>query len=184
MADAAEQLMKFKNLIATGEPPLLGPKGRAGAASEEELSGKLTAFFASEKISPRVQPLLRGAALLWHDHLDASHTISQGIETREGSWLHGIMHRREPDYGNAKYWFHRVAPHDAFPELAGRVMELLKDDRTGVALRLIEKGEWKPFAFIDECERAEQRNNAALALTLRKIQAIEFDVLVANIFRS
>jgi hypothetical protein len=184
MPHAAEQWIQFKEAIATPELPMLGPHRRGGTKSEAEIIRSLDSFFSAQNIPEPRKPLLRSAALLWHDHLDESHTISQGIETRDGSWLHGIMHRREPDYGNAKYWFHRVAPHDTFPELTTRVMRLLANDRIGLATRLIEKGDWKPFAFIDECERAEQKKDAALTSTLRKIQAAEFDVLLKSIFHS
>ena len=57
---------------------------------------------------------------LWllYDFLDESHTISQSLDTLEGSYWHGIMHRREPDYENAKYWFRRVPVHPIHAELA------------------------------------------------------------------
>ncbi|MEM6561275.1 MAG: hypothetical protein AAF656_06725, partial [Planctomycetota bacterium] len=32
---------------------------------------------------------------LWHDFLDESHTISQGIDNQTGAFWHMIMHRRE-----------------------------------------------------------------------------------------
>ena len=172
----------FRQLIATPDLPRLGPQRRAGAKDAAELNRLLDSFFAGEQISSHLQPFLRSAALLWHDHLDASHTISQGIETRSGSWLHGIMHRREPDYGNAKYWFRRVGRHDAFPELTQRVTLLLQNGTSGLMERLIENGEWRPFAFIDECERAEQGRASSQAEALRRIQAAEFDVLVEQIF--
>ena len=37
---------------------------------------------------------------LWllHDFLDESHSLSQEVDTTTGSYWHGIMHRREPDY--------------------------------------------------------------------------------------
>ncbi len=189
MADATAQFAKFKQLIATAELPRLGPQGRAGTVTEEELARQLAAFFASEKISPRIQPLLRSAALLWHDHLDASHIISQGIETPEGSWLHGIMHRREPDYGNAKYWFRRVGQHEAFPKLAERVCAVAASRESAADQKLdgralTKRGyssEWDPFAFIDECDAAEQGKDEEIIFVLRQIQAAEFDGLVEHI---
>ena len=184
MPNADEPWFRFKEIIATPEPPMLGPQHRGGTKSEKEVLIQLESFFSERMTPQQARPLLRSAALLWHDHLDASHTISQGIETRDGSWLHGIMHRREPDYGNAKYWFRRVAPHDAFPELAECVTALLQNDAAELSHRLIANGEWKPFAFIDECEQAERTNDAPLSSMLRKIQAVEFDVLVQHIFQS
>src|SRR5262245_25063275 len=50
------------------------------------------------------QACLAGLWLLAND-LNASHRISQELETPEGSYWHAVMHRREGDYGNAKYWF-------------------------------------------------------------------------------
>jgi hypothetical protein len=52
---------------------------------------------------------------LWlrFDFLDASHTISQEIETPTGSAWHAIMHRREGDFGNSIYWWRRVGKHPA-----------------------------------------------------------------------
>jgi hypothetical protein len=166
MSSAADQLAKFKAVIATPEVPMLGPQHRPGTVNEADLLRRLESAFDSSDIPERARPLLRSAALLWHDHLAASHTISQDIETRDGSWLHGIMHRREPDYGNAKYWFRRVGQHSAFPKLA---------ERAG------RKG-WDAFGFIDECEAAEQGHDAAATARLRQIQAAEFDVLFEHIF--
>jgi len=38
---------------------------------------------------------------------DAAHEIVQGIELPIASYLHGILHRAEGDYSNARYWFIR-----------------------------------------------------------------------------
>src|SRR5437868_5279501 len=54
---------------------------------------------------------------LYHNFLDESHAISQDLDTVEGSYWHALMHRREPDYSNAKYWFRRVRDHAIFNEL-------------------------------------------------------------------
>jgi hypothetical protein len=187
MAKAAEQFARFKTLIVTADyPPALGPHRRIGTLEEHELRPRLDDFFAREKISQAIQPLLRSAALLWHDHLDASHTISQGIETREGSWLHGIMHRREPDYGNAKYWFHRVGKHPAFEQLARRAQALVADREFNTAALPPTHfdGAWDADKFIDDCERCGMSQDLELDEVLCWVQDAEFDVLVEHIFQN
>src|SRR5262245_22671296 len=56
---------------------------------------------------------------LWpyHNFLAESDRLSQDIETRSGSFWHAVMHRREGDFENAKYWFRRVGKHPAFARL-------------------------------------------------------------------
>ena len=56
---------------------------------------------------------------------DESHELSQGIEPGEGSYWHAILHRREPDYSNSKYWLRRVGGHPIFADLATTGTRLL-----------------------------------------------------------
>ena len=78
-------------------------------------------LFRQTSLPAARQELLRCVVLLWHDHHEAVHEICQQIETPDGSWLHGLLHRREPDYGNARYWFRRVGVHPGFSTLAEKV---------------------------------------------------------------
>lgn len=48
---------------------------------------------------------------LWYDGKEdwnASHDIAQDIHTKEGSWIHAYLHRKEGDLGNAAYWYSRA----------------------------------------------------------------------------
>lgn len=63
------------------------------------------------------RPALAAALWLYVDDLDRSHAISQGIDSAAGSFWHGIMHRREGDFGNSLYWMRRAEPHPLFPTL-------------------------------------------------------------------
>lgn len=182
--DRQEHWKAFKALIATTDLPELGPQPRIGRLSLPQLTGKLDSFFAKADLSRDAEPLLRSTSLLWHDYLDESHAISQQLHGTDGSFLHGIMHRREPDYGNAKYWFHRVGHHACFPECASQVVSLLEADaRKEMAGRLLPDGVWDPFAFIDLCEEAAQlAPEDSTRRTLQTIQRVEFDSLIGHIF--
>ena len=174
MADNSQ----FEKLLATPELPDLGPGPRAGVQTEKELEQPMAEIFRSSKISPQNQQLIRAVVLLWHDHLEAAHVISQEIETADGAFVHGIMHRREPDYGNAKYWFRRVGKHEAFVEIARRVRELLeaRNERTLLS-RLIPNGDWDAFAFVDLCQEAAKRKMPDSAI-LREVQRVETETLL------
>lgn len=81
------------------------------------------------------KPALCAGLWLYVDELDRSHRVSQGIPDATGSFWHGIMHRREGDFSNSHYWFHRVGNHPAMAAIP----------------------DYDPHAFIDEVEREYRR---------------------------
>ena len=117
------------------------------------------------------------ALLLWNDDLDASHTLSQALADRFGSWLHGAMHRREGDFSNSKYWFRRVGDHRGFAQMARRAGEVLASSGGQPAPALAALAEqWDPFAFVDLCAAATGRGGGSAAL-LEAVQAAELELL-------
>ncbi|MCL4786389.1 MAG: hypothetical protein KJ070_06275 [Verrucomicrobia bacterium] len=156
----------------------LGPQPRSASQPLAALNTSLDEVLRQSGLSAVRQQLLRALLLLWHDHLDASHTISQGIENADGSLVHAIMHRREPDYWNSKYWWRRVGSHACFPELARRVGDFLKaNGERDLAAKLLPRGEWDPFAFVDAVEAAAGWPAADQRVgLLREIQRLESEV--------
>ena len=169
----AFDLSKSLNAIFnTPFPPALGPEHRVDALPLIELENDLESAILQSDISIDNADLVRSAALLWHDHLDASHILSQDIQSSDGSFLHGIMHRREPDYPNAKYWFNRMETHDAFPDILKRAKTIL----TGTSLAHLIESEWDSFAMVDSVKQA--RPSSADYNLLQQVQQIEFEVLL------
>jgi hypothetical protein len=127
---------------------------------------------------------LRAGLFQWHDALDESHECAQSIEGqgrhRAGDYWHGIHHRREPDYDNAKYWFRRVGSHPIFPELARRADPLIAAAPEWRE-RLLRDG-WDPFAFVDFCETAATGRNSEWTAAAEQIQEIEMLLLLASTY--
>ncbi|BDI32995.1 hypothetical protein CCAX7_50460 [Capsulimonas corticalis] len=49
---------------------------------------------------------------LLNDDLPRAHTLAQSLEgDSSADYWHAIIHRREGDFSNAKYWLRRVGPH-------------------------------------------------------------------------
>jgi hypothetical protein len=107
------------------------------------------------------------AVWLLHDFLDESHTISQGVTSTSGSYWHGIMHRREGDFSNAKYWFDRVGEHPVFAELTAA---------DGAA--------WNANLFVDECQRAVLSRDSEKIAALRQLQQREWQSLFDFCYRA
>ena len=157
----------------------LVPSGDAGNATARDL---LAGVQPAELISGTVAKMDEAKSLLsglwlYFDWLDESHRISQSIETSTGSFWHAIMHRREGDFSNSKYWYARCAGHSSMQTLASnapRVINSMPADKS--LLRIIASG-WNPNGFVDLVEQVHEspqdpRHAAAVAL-----QKLEWQIL-------
>lgn len=100
--------------------------------------------------------LVKAALYLKHGFLDASHKIAQQVETPTGSYWHAIMHRKEGDFSNSKYWYHRVGSHPALVALG-------KD--------------FDPFRLVDQCATGGSPESA-------RLEQAEFDALLEYTVRA
>jgi len=117
---------------------------------------------------------IAGLWLRYNFH-DESHEISQSISSVAGSWWHGILHRREPDDWNAKYWFRRVGDHAVCTEI-GRKVEVLLGQSPGI-LEGFAGNPWSATDFVDLCERHRGTGTPSERMC-EAIQAIEWDCLM------
>lgn len=133
---------------------------------------------------------IKSGLLLWNDALDDSHDVSQELGNNTGSYWHGIMHRREPDYSNAKYWFGRVGTHPIFPELRERAIALFKetsnpsDTLVQIGQAIETQEHWDAYQFIDWCQTAENNSSSDVTQFLQQVQAEEIKLLLAYSYRN
>lgn len=67
----------------------------------------------------RCNAAAQSALWLYVDELDRSHRISQDLHDSTGSYLHGIMHRREGDFWNSHYWMRQSGSHPVWKRIPG-----------------------------------------------------------------
>lgn len=141
----------------------LGP-GKPDRAVKGKLSGLDDAALVGTKAADRGRlSACRAALWLAFDYLDESHALSQELHTPEGSFWHAIMHRREPDAWNSKYWWRRVGSHP--------VLDMLREQAPalGYAYRT-------PEAFVDFCEQARGTGSPDEEVA-RRVQRLEWELL-------
>jgi len=147
-------------------------------------------YLAGEGDECEAEAVLAGLLQI-NDYLDESHNHSQSIQGEgqdvNGDYWHGIMHRREPDYGNGKYWFRRVGHHPCFDLLAPLAEQALDECSSPNAAnwqsRLSGPNGWDGAAFIDLCQTAEQSSDAELTTAVKRIQWAEMLLLLEHSYR-
>lgn len=100
-------------------------------------------------------PAMKALLWLYVDGLGAAHAIVQDLPDATGSYLHAVLHRREGDFSNSKYWFRRAGAHPVLSTLAG----------------------YDPIAFVDAAEAAGATSPAVLVETQRREWQRLFDHL-------
>jgi hypothetical protein len=131
-------------LALDGDGDRLMPLVHASPPRSSHEAKAALAVLAQRKLLP--EAALAGLYLYFSCWREA-HEIAQNISTPEGSYWHAIVHRQEPDAGNAGYWFRQVGAHAIFPALREQAAQIGVDFGP----------RWDPIAFIEMCERARQQ---------------------------
>ena len=153
-------------------PPLVQESPRRPKLKTAASAAALAALFPK---SSRTSRLALAAGLLQIlDFWDESHHAAQEAddlgERQFAAYWHAIAHRREPDPGNAAYWFRRVGRHPVFEPLAATVQSWTDADATS---RLLRNGSWDPSAFSDLC-----RADSGYESVAKRIQTLEMTLLL------
>lgn len=162
---AEEDLLLRLRPIEPGYPDMLQS---IRTATEEELTGGAVLPDTS------CARLIRAGLLYACDAIDESHRIVQEIGTDHASYWHGMLHRREGDFENARYWFRRTGKLGVFPEMHARA--------AGVSPLMARQMNWDPYLLVGQCEQAyfggdlDQKELVAL-------QRIEFEVMFDHLWR-
>ena len=120
----------------------------------------------------RTTESIRSGLYLYCGCWDDAHSAADSIDRPDGYFWHGIVHRQEPDPGNAAYWFRKTGVHPVFARLgeeAGQCGYRIEPTASGRA--------WDPFAFIEYCESARQRPGSKEEQVAMKVQLIEWQLL-------
>lgn len=169
--------------LVVARPPA-GPAGDDLRRQIADLAAALSRTTSAR--SPGDAPAALAGVWLWHDFLDESHTISQGLQTPTGSFWHAVMHRREGDFSNAKYWYARCRRHPVLEELPARVAGV--SGRGGSAdpavARVVRSGAWAPDAFVDLVERVHDNPGDPLHDVAVWLQRAEWQALFGHCLRA
>jgi hypothetical protein len=120
---------------------------------------------------PHDAEALRAGLWLLYDYMEESHELSQKIATPSGSYWHAILHRREPDASNAKYWLARVGEHPVSPELLENAREIaISAGASGKALaeQLQKHTAWDGSWFVDRCTTAGDPQTTQVLLNIQR----------------
>lgn len=174
----------LESIVLRSDLPSLGsgvPDGTVG----ETLKGLTvdTAFRDFDLVEREMAACCISGLWLLYDFLEESHQISQQIDTPAGSYWHGIMHRRDGDFSNAKYWFRQSGEHPIYPELCEKAAQLAEEaDSGGQTDFLHTQKAWDPFKFVELCQSVINSGTETETLC-RNIQLCEWQLLFDYCFR-
>lgn len=188
------QLIKTRNPLTLKSSPLCNLPALAPTAPGPErkwLLDQLRSYDPQQDLpsigSTADAAALKAGLLCLHDYLDESHEYSQSVQSqgrhRAGDYWHHIMHRREPDYSNAKYWSRAVGYHPLHDELPTAVEPLFEQYKSIPQVaswkpQLVQNKRWLLNAFVDCCQECENTGDPELNAFARQVQWREMLLLL------
>jgi len=147
---------------------------RCSRCSNEDARQLLKTFKPRDLFPNQEEPEAPMAGLwLYFSCFEEAHKLLEECETTEGELWHAILHRQEPDSGNAAYWFRKAGPHPTFSLLARAAVRILHRIREAE----FRTGRWDPFAFVAFCDRARKQPGSAHMKAAMEIQRAEWQIL-------
>lgn len=135
------------------------------------------ALFGGTIVNSDMGQSARAGLILAAGGWDEAHRIVQALDIPEAQYWHGIVHRREPDSSNAKYWFRQLKHHVIMDQLSKFATQNFGSEVQAVQ-QLTETGRWDPFKFIDLCMACHKGSQKGLLPVLLGIQLMEFTSLL------
>ncbi len=153
---------------------------RPEAWSTSEVSVAVEALFKDLRSSGKQKQLTEAALLIWHDRLDDAHVIAQDLNDKTGAYLHSIIHRREPDFSNARYWLHRIGAHPSWARFRASLKSLggAAPDET-ILLTIERDGTFNAESLLQKAEAIRKSNSDTTIL--RKLQAAELLAILSEL---
>ena len=118
--------------------------------------------------------LVRGGLFYYHNALEDSHKQTQTLEGDTAAYWHGMVHRREGDFDNARYWMRRAGEQPTFQEMQGRASD--------AAPNMGRQSNWDPFLFITLCEQYKY-GETEYKKEIAQLQRVEFAVMFDYVWR-
>ena len=118
--------------------------------------------------------LVRAGLFYYHNALPDSHREAARDEGDLASYWHGMVHRREGDFENARYWMRRAGEQPVFQEMQARASD--------GAPHMARQSNWDPFLFIHLCEQYKY-GEAEYKKEIGHLQRVEFAVMFDYVWR-
>jgi hypothetical protein len=110
---------------------------------------------------------VRALLLLGAGDIESAHRIAQESSTTSGAYVHGMVHRIEDDFDNARYWFFRAGVHPASAEIYRRA--------AANSQRIAGHPTWDPSAVTDWLQESRTKG---VSEELKVVLQIESEVLL------
>lgn len=160
-------------LSLDGDGERLMPLARGECSSAEAARRLREGDFGKALAAGRAPEAALAGLWLYFSCLDESHEVSQAVKSAEGAYWHAILHRREPDAWNAKYWFRQVGRHAIEAPLAEAAREIVA--RHGSDLQV--PAPWNAAWFVDLCDSVWQEPEHRHHRIALEIQRAEWQLL-------
>jgi hypothetical protein len=151
-----------------------------GAVEERLASEEVAHLFRGPIVRPAMADAVRCGLWLWHDFLEPAHHLAQADQTVTGSLWHAIMHRREGDFSNSRYWYAKCRQHFILGPLAQHVQAMINPLPADKRLLKLTFSGWNADAFVELVEAVHDAPGDPLRELCIEIQQLEWRLLLEH----